>query len=153
MSSHGDKLRTNNPRFAAFLVRLAEAYPLGVRLDSEDEAMALAEPIICLFLAHVVELRTAQPAYLRICGDRPKASALARVQAARGESLLATLRHAMIPIDEPRMLGFVPLIDGSRTRVELAAEFGERFEVGAEEAKRRLDKSLAELARCGLMVE
>ncbi len=153
LSSRGAKLKTNNPRLAAFLVRLAEAYPLGVRLGSEDEAEALCEPIIRLFLAHVVELRTAQPACVRICCDRPKASALARVQAARGESPLATLRHAMIPIDEPRMLGLVSLIDGSRTRAELAAEFGERFEVGAEEAERRLDELLAELARCGLMVE
>ena len=131
VSSRGAKLRTNNPRFAAFLVRLAEAYPLGVRLDSEDEADALCEPVIRLFLTHVVELRTAQPPCVRISGDRPEASALARVQAARGETLLATLRHAMIPIDEPRMLAFVPLIDGSRTRAELAQEFGRLFVVGA----------------------
>jgi SAM-dependent methyltransferase len=151
VSTRGGKLRTDNPRFAAFLVRLAEAYPLGVRLDSEDEAHALCEPVIRLFLAHVVELRTAQPPCVRISGDRPEASALARIQAGRGETQLATLRHAMIRIDEPSMLAFVPLMDGSRTRAELVQEFGRLFAVAQDEAEWRLDESLAELGRRGLM--
>ena len=135
------------------LTRLAEAFPLALPLEAKPDLDELADHLYQLFVTQVVRLATAPQPFVAGPGDRPKANALARVQAGRGESQLATMRHAMIRIDEPSMLAFVPLIDGSRTRVELAAEFGERFEVGAEEAERRLDELLAELARCGLMVE
>ncbi len=135
-----------------FLTRLAEAFPLALPLDAEPELDALADRLYQLFVTQVVRLSTAPQPFVARPSDRPKANALARVQAGRGETQLATLRHAMIRIDEPRMLAFVPLMDGSRTRAELVQEFGRLFAVAPDEAEWRLDESLAELGRRGLMV-
>ena len=152
-SSGGAKIRTNNPALAGLLTRLAEAFPLALPLEAEPDLDALADRLYQLCVTHVVRLLTAPQPFAARPGDRPKANALARVQAGRGESQLATMRHAMIRIDEPSMLAFVPLMDGSRTRAELAQDFGRLFAVAPDEAERRLDESLAELGRRGLMVE
>ncbi|MGO9418425.1 methyltransferase domain-containing protein [Roseiarcus sp.] len=153
VSSGGAKLRTNNPALAGLLTRLSETFPLALPLDAALELDALADHLYQLFVTHVVRLATVPQPFVDRPGDRPKANALARVQAGRGEMQLATLRHAMIRIDEPRMLAFVPLIDGSRTRVELVQEFARLFAIAQNEAEWRLDESLAELGRRGLMVE
>jgi SAM-dependent methyltransferase len=152
VSSGGAKLRTNNPALAGFLTRLAEAFPLALPLDGTPDLDALADHIYQLIVTQVVRIVTTPQPFVARSGDRPKANALARVQAERGEIQLATLRPAMIRIDEPRMLAFVPLMDGSRTRVELVQEFGRLLAVAQDEAERRLDESLTELGRRGLMV-
>ncbi len=153
VSSGGAKLGTNSAALADFLTRLAEAFPLALPLDAEPELDALADRLYQLFVTQVVRLSTAPQPFVARPGERPKANALARVQAGRGETQLATLRHAMIRIDEPRMLAFVPLMDGSRTRAELVQDFGRLFAVAQDEAEWRLDESLAELGRRALMVE
>ena len=153
VSSGGAKLGTNSAALADFLTRLAEAFPLALPLDAEPELDALADRLYQLFVTQVVRLSTAPQPFVARPGDRPKANALARVQAGRGETQLATLRHAMIRIDEPRMLAFVPLMDGSRTRAELVQDFGRLFAVAQDEAEWRLDELLAELGRRALMVE
>ena len=86
-----------------------------------------------------------------IPGERPNVSPLARIQAANGETLLPTLPHFMMQVDDPSVRAFVPLIDGTRTRSELALEVERLLDVSAAEARARLDEMLTKFARAGLM--
>ena len=145
------KVRTNDPMLARFLVRLADIFPLAEPLDLVSDTPSLAEQIVRLWARQAIQLHTAPPALVSLPGKRPRLSLLARVQAANGETLLATLRHAMIEIEEPSLRALVPLIDGSRTREELALDVERLLEVSAAEAPAHVDKILTIFARVGLM--
>ena len=149
----GARLRTNNPALTALLTRLSEAFPVALPLDSAPDLAGLAGPLYRLFVTEAVQFATAPSTGTGRPGARPKANPLARALAARGEARLTTLRHSTIDIDEPRMLAFIALMDGSRTRPELVGEFGRLFEVAPDEAGWRVHESLASLGRCGLMAE
>jgi SAM-dependent methyltransferase len=145
------KIRTNDPRLARFLASLAEAFPLCAPLGPAAETPSLGDQILRLFAREAIELYTAEAPLVAVPGERPAASPLARVQAANGESLLATLRHTMIQIDDPSVRALVPMIDGGRTRAELADEIVRRHGVSQAEASAQLDAILAKFARAGLM--
>jgi SAM-dependent methyltransferase len=145
------KLRTNDPELAQFLAGLADVFPLGTPLDLASESPSLADRIFHLWTRQAIELHTAPPPLVALPGERPRVSALARAQAANGETLLATLRHSMIEIDDPSVRALVPLIDGTRTWSELAHETARRNDISAAEASMRLDVILAGFARAGLL--
>jgi SAM-dependent methyltransferase len=145
------KIRTNDPTLAQFLAKLAEAFPLCLPLEPVAQTPSLGDRILRLFAREAIELYTAPPPLVAVPGERPVASPLARLQAANGESLLATLRHTMIQIDDPSVRALVPLIDGGRTRAELADEIVRRNDVSRAEASEQLDEILAKFARAGLM--
>lgn len=151
VSAGGAKLRTNNPRLIALLTRLAEAFPSAVPLDLLPEIEGLADHLYRLFVTQVIQLGAAPPPLAVRPGARPEASPLARVQAARGETKLATLRHTMAQIEEPAALGVVSLMDATHTRDELAEALGRLSGAPPDEAARRLDETLAAFARLGLM--
>ncbi len=151
VSAGGARLRTNNPQLVALLTRLAESFPGAVPLDLGPDIEGLADHLYRLFVTQVIQLAAAPPPLLARPGPRPTASPLARVQAARGETKLATLRHTMAQIAEPAALAIVPLMDGTRTRSELADTLGRLPGPPADEATRRLDEALAGFARLGLM--
>ena len=145
------KLRTNDPELAQFLAGLADLFPLAKPLDVACEFPSLADRIFHLWARQAIDLHTAPPPLVSLRGERPKVSALARVQAANGETLLATLRHSMIQMDDPSVRGLVPLIDGTRTQSELAHEIAKRDGVSVAEASTRLEEIFAMLGRAGLL--
>ena len=104
-----------------------------------------------MWTRQAIDLRTAPPPLVAHPGERPAISALARLQAANGETLLATLRHTMIEIEDPSVRALVPLIDGARTRSEIAGEIAARHRVSLAEASDRLDETLVRFGRAGLM--
>ena len=145
------KIRTNDPKLAAFLAHLAEIFPLCAALDSASEIPSLGDHILRLFAREAIRLYTEEPPLVAVPGERPSVNVLARVQAARGEPLLATLRHAAFEIADPSVRAVVPLIDGTRTHGELALEVARLHQVPAAEASGRLGEMLAAFARAGLM--
>jgi SAM-dependent methyltransferase len=150
-TGHGVKLTTNDPALAQFLATLGQVFPLGAPLDRACESPPLADHIFRLFARQAIQLSTAQTPLVTVPGERPKVSALARVQAAAGEKLLATLRHVMIQIDDPFVRALIPLIGGTRTRGELALEIARRNDVSVAAASAQLGEILTKLARAGLM--
>jgi hypothetical protein len=82
-------------------------------------------------------------------GDRPLASPLARFQAQRGETTLASLRHYPVSVEDEATRAFLGLLDGTRTREDLAREIAPL--AGAGSAETQVAQALAELARLGLM--
>lgn len=143
-------LRTNDPRLAEFLTRLADVFPLRTPVDPATHA-PLADRILHLWVRRAIELHTAPPPLVSVPGERPTLSPLARFQAANGETLLATLRHSVTQVDEPSVRAIVPLIDGTRTHRQLAQEVARLFEVPVAEAPARLEEILANFATNGLL--
>jgi SAM-dependent methyltransferase len=145
------RITTNNPKLGEFLAQVAAAFPSSVSLDAAADDSALTEYVLTLFVANVLRLGAAPLALARVSGERAIANPLARFQAARGEKNLVSLRHYPVEIEDADTLAFVTLLDGTRTRDDLAREAIARKGVMAEEAVAQVSKALGELARLGLM--
>lgn len=145
------RITTNNPKLARFLGELAAAFPASVALDAAAEYPALAEYVLTLFVANAIRISTAPHWLTTNPGERPVASPLARFQAARGEKSLATLRHSALEPEGASTLLFVTLLDGTRTRDDLAREIAEHAGLTTEAAKAQASGALIQLARLGLM--
>jgi SAM-dependent methyltransferase len=150
-AANGAKVKTRDPELAAFLIALAKVFPLAISLDAASESPNLAECIFRLFANHVIQFATGQWPLVAVPGERPKASALVRLQAANGDSIFASLRHDMVQIDDAPTCALVPLMDGTRTRQELTLEMTRSSDISMQVASERLDEILAAFATAGLM--
>jgi hypothetical protein len=74
-------------------------------------------------------------------GDRPAVTRLARWQAAQG-SRLTNQHHVPVEISSQRPLALLGLLDGTRTRAELLADF----------SSAELDECLERFAKLALLV-
>lgn len=160
----GKVLSTASRMMKAAAVVLAGQWPLALTFDDlyarartllaasgtddEEERKRLASDLLQCYGAGVVELHSMASPFVLEAGERPLASPIARLQAQRG--LLATsLRHEHGTFNEDTRRLFL-LLDGTRTREELAAELWR----GAPpaDAMRELDAALAHLGRLALLV-
>jgi SAM-dependent methyltransferase len=80
--------------------------------------------------------------------ERPRASTLARWQAARGEPL-TSLAYTTIRMEEPAARLLITLLDGTRDRVAIRAELKAR--TGLELTGADIDNNLGELAKLFLL--
>ena len=78
-------------------------------------------------------------------GERPRAFAFARWQAARCDTLTSLL-HERVVVDEPDARRILTLADGTRDRGALAAALD-----GRGDAPMFVDRALAHFARVGLL--
>jgi SAM-dependent methyltransferase len=81
-------------------------------------------------------------------GERPRASALARWQAARGEDI-TSLAYQRVVMTEPAARLLITLLDGTRDRAAIVDVLRER--VGVELSLEDLERNLVELARLFLL--
>src|SRR5262245_31139102 len=88
---------------------------------SEEDQRGLTESLIVVWLGGFIELHAWCGRAISVPGERPVASPLARLQATTGRRV-ASLRHRVIQLEDPdrRLLA---LLDGSRDRAAIAAEF------------------------------
>jgi hypothetical protein len=145
------KIKTRDPKLVKFLSALAAAFPLAIPLDSAAENPVLADYVFRLFTNRVIQVTIAQWPLVAVAGERPKASPLARLQAATGAAVVSTLRHDSMRIDGAPALSLLTLMDGSRTREELAVGLAEREGLSSTEASARLDRILTDFAKGGLL--
>jgi SAM-dependent methyltransferase len=150
-SGVGVDITTNNAKVAQFLAEIAAAFPAGVSLDAAAEDLELAEQAMRLFVKNVIFVGAAPFPVTAIPGERPTASPLARFQAAQGETTLTTLRHTPVHIEDEPLRLFLTLLDGTRTRDDLAREVATRTGLAPARAAEQAAAALAELARSGLM--
>jgi cyclopropane fatty-acyl-phospholipid synthase-like methyltransferase len=163
-TSANREIRVSAPIVKAALLALAEKWPLAIPFDElyasaharlatssetpEDERRLLASDILQCFAAGAVELHHAPSPFVIEPGERPEASAVARLHATRG-ARATSLRHEPGTIGEDTRPMFM-LLDGSRTRAEIARVcFPGR---DAAESRRDIDSALARLARLALLV-
>jgi len=134
------------------IARIGAAYPGSLPLRSEITDSKLADAILRLFLAGSLSLQTEPFAFTLAPGERPVAGALGRAQASRGENRLTSLRHTTVEIKDAESRHFITLLDGTRTRDEIATEMA-RFTGAPEKAvAAQLDNILIGLARSALLV-
>lgn len=143
-------LRTGHPLAVAVLRRLVEAWPgtLAVsqlnREIGEAHAASVAQVLLSAFAGGIVELYSTPPPLAATPGERPRVSALARLEAARGETV-STLLHGYISVTDPLARRLITLLDGTRDRAALARELGAPSE--------QLDQNLQALARLGVLLK
>ena len=105
----------------------------------------VSESLLEANVAGVVDLYAHVPPLVGEAGDRPRASALAREQVRTGASVLTTLHHRSVRVEEALPRDLLVLLDGSRSRDELPAALGDG--AGPEE----VGEALARLTRLGLI--
>ncbi|HEY1780954.1 MAG TPA: methyltransferase domain-containing protein [Roseiarcus sp.] len=152
-AANGARIKTRDPELAALLVALAQTFPLAVPLDAAAESPNLAKHVFRLFANQVVQVTTGPWPLVAVPSERPKVSALARLQAANGDSMVATLRNHMAQIEDPPTRALLPLMDGTRTRHELTLEMIQGDTISYEVASTRLDEILTTFAQAGLLAE
>jgi methyltransferase-like protein/2-polyprenyl-3-methyl-5-hydroxy-6-metoxy-1,4-benzoquinol methylase len=137
--------QTDDPRIKRTLARLAEQWPRSVPfadlVGPRDEE--LAHSLLAAYAADVVRLHAHEPRFTTTPGPRPRASALARLEAQAGAAV-TTLRHTTVTIDDEAGRFLLTILDGTRDLPGLATALGD-----APMAK--LEAKLAELGRLALL--
>jgi SAM-dependent methyltransferase len=113
----------------------ADVWP-GVLPVGDDEAMLRA------FVTGEVQLHVWAPALPAAMPERPVASALARLQAARG-TRITNLWHGSVEVPDALGRRLITLLDGTRDRAALLRELGRPAD--------ELERSLEGLARIALL--
>jgi SAM-dependent methyltransferase/methyltransferase-like protein len=148
----------------AALLALAEKWPLAIAFDEllsaardrleapgreiENDRRQLASDLLQSYAAGVIELHHAPSPFVIEAGERPLASAVARLHASRG-TRVTSLRHEPGTMVESTRAMFM-LLDGRRTRSEIASIcFPGR---DAAESRRDIDTALERLGRLALLV-
>src|SRR5258706_9549140 len=128
----GQKFSTNNPWIKATLNTLFEVWPrsmsyvdlrdqIAKRLGDSDCDDQLMPTVMQCYLADLVQLIQHPPKFVLQPSQRPRAFAMARLQAADGLDRVSTLRHRTIILgDFDRMI--LAMLDGSHTREQLVEE-------------------------------
>ena len=91
-----------------------------------------------------VDLHTWEPRMATAVGDRPVASALARIEIERGVRV-TSLRHRRVEIDDPIAAAVLARLDGTRDLAALHEEVGRVFPAGSV-TRRHVEAAVAGLA-------
>jgi SAM-dependent methyltransferase len=145
----GATLRTADTLLAAWLNEAGEVFPSALPLAAADER--LFPKLLNLHTSGLLDLQAGPSPFVTEPGERPQASAFARLQASRGETELTTLAHTQTTIRDPATLHLISLLDGSRTRGELAAAMAARLGRPPGGDLAPLERALRSLARNALL--
>ncbi len=140
-------IRTSNEAAIAVTQALGEVYPLPLSFEElvpyAGRAEVLGQMLYEMMITGFVDLHVFDFPCLESVSERPRATRLARYQAARSAQV-TTVRHINVGLDETgRKL--VAMLDGMRSRKEIAAALG----IG--HAPELLTPSLEWLAARGLL--
>ena len=124
------------------------ALPVAELVDDEGRLGALLR----MYWSGALDLHSAAAPFSIEAGERPRASPLARLQAARGERRLITLRHAEIEIGDEAGLAFIAGLDGQRTVQQIAADVAAELGASAQQIEPAVRAKLHDLARLGLLL-
>jgi hypothetical protein len=137
----GAALTTDHGAVKAALVRLRAAWPRALPV-AELDGGAVREILLRAYAANVVQLHMWAPALAAEPAERPVASALARLQAARG-SRITNLLHESVDVPDELGRRLITLLDGTRDRAALLREL--------QRPAAELERSLEGLARIALL--
>lgn len=155
----GAQMKTAHPLVVALITRLMEAAPRPMHFDElvvefgEKNAEAIGEVLLLLYGAELAELAAWRPGIAVVAGERPEASAFARLQASHSSSL-TTLLHSSVQAEDERVRRLVTLLDGTRDRAALQRDLFDS-EPGGEDAgalAAELERNLEIVAKLGLLV-
>jgi len=151
------RMKTAHPLARAILTKLSRSWPrmlsfreLEVPADQEEAA---CEILLATYSSGLVDLHAHRPAFGITPGERPLASPLARIQAGR-DLLLTTLRHSNLTVSGPVEKSLIRLLDGTRTRRDIALAIAPMFDASKPlaEIEAELEKSLESLGRDAILI-
>jgi hypothetical protein len=125
-AAEGEAPLTSHPLAEKLVSALRDAWPGALSFDDLASATAgdpelLADLVLAHYAVGRVQLRTTPPRFAPSVSAHPRAGALARLQAARGE-FVTNLCHAPVRFeDEPWRL-LLQLLDGARDRARIEEE-------------------------------
>jgi SAM-dependent methyltransferase len=143
---------TSEESIAKLLSHIGAAYPQSSPLADEIDGQKIAETVLRLFRTGALSLQTEPFPFTLMPGEHPVASALARLQAAQGETTLTTLRHTTLNIPHAATRHFLTLLDGTRTRHDLTLEMTSFTARPQETIAAELNENLNTLAHMALLV-
>ena len=135
----GATLTTDHEPTKRALARLGAAWPAPVPISVLGD---VEEAMLRGYAANFLQLHVWAPAIAAAPSDRPLASALARLQAARG-TRITNLRHGTVEVPDELGRRLITLLDGTRDRAALLRE----LDRPADE----LERSLEGLARIAVL--
>jgi methyltransferase-like protein len=156
----GAGMETSNPAVIWMLEYLGERWPhavsfreleprlaeSGLTLDSAGTLL-----LVRLVISRMIEMRAWNAPLAEAVSERPRASAYARLEARAGQSA-TTILHMTLKLDDPKSRSLLMLLDGTRTRADLAraiqAEFPDSL---ADDIEEGLDLSLRNLYAAGVL--
>jgi hypothetical protein len=124
------------------------ALPVAGLVDDDERLGALLR----MYWSGAIELHSAAAPFSIEVALRPAASPLARLQAARGERRLSTLRHSVVEIGDDAGLRFVASLDGTRTVAQIAASVCAELGGSPDEIAPAVAAKLDDLARLALLL-
>jgi methyltransferase-like protein/SAM-dependent methyltransferase len=166
----GGSLRTDHPAAKAALVALGEVYPMALTWEEllkdtrqrlsiqglEPDVEVLKEILIGACKRGLVQLSVHRPAFMLKASERPLASRLARLQAAKGKSVV-NLVHESVHLDDQLSRNFLQLLDGTHDHAALSEELlsiarSANPEVTDEQVASAVERNLQRVARSALLV-
>ncbi|HEX2758243.1 MAG TPA: hypothetical protein VHP60_07070, partial [Thermoanaerobaculia bacterium] len=93
----------------------------GGRLATAEDETLLLRFLLGSHGANVTQLRSTPCPFVTEISERPRASALARLQA-RAITGVTNLRHENVLLEDPLVRTFLGLLDGTRDRTAIASE-------------------------------
>lgn len=156
----GSALTASRPSLKRALGHLAEVWPHGVgyedlaeiaRREGDFDEEAFGRFLIQAAKGGIVEFRTVEPKFVAVAGEKPEVSAFARWQMGWSNTA-TTLRHSRTRLEEASSRELVRLMDGTRTREELAVALSGAIGGGTTITRENIDAAAAYFCRIGLMV-
>jgi SAM-dependent methyltransferase/methyltransferase-like protein len=159
-------LKTNNPLLVAALRRLEQIWPRAERFENllnatlpmlpealhSEAATSLAQAVLKLASNKLVDLRTYPWSLAEGVSSRPTASHLARIMAQEG-SLITTLLHTHVELEDEEGRQFLQLLDGTRDRDSLTDAFAkDSVNVPRDTILKQIEGNLLNFHRLGLLV-
>ena len=133
-NERGKPFSSSHPAAKALLVALADAWPASVSFDELLARVGAGETLLAdllwsLYWSGVAELHVEPPRCASFVSERPRASELARRQAARG-AFVTNLRRRVLKIDDPIAKLLLLHLDGARDRASLLRLLDEEAAAG-----------------------
>lgn len=147
----GAAIALDAPVLKRSLFAIGEAWPGGVAVADLPDHPDVDEGLLQLFCAGHLDLTVGPPPFSSQPGERPVSSPLARLQLDAGATTVTNLDHATIALEDAAVRRFVQLLDGSRSREQLAETVMDEG-LAPPEATALVAKQLSGLARLGLLV-
>jgi len=132
--------------------RLSAAWPAALpiaELVDDDERLGA---LLRMYWSGALDLHSAAQPFSTEVTERPRVSPLARLQAARGERRITTLRHAVVEIGDAAGLAFIAGLDGARTVDRIAADVAAELGASSDRVKPTVEAKLGDLARLALLL-
>ena len=134
------------------LEQLSAAWPAALPIADLPVDEERLGALLRMYWLGALELHSAALPFSSQVVERPSASPLARLQAARGERRLTTLRHAVVEIGDDVGLRFIAGLDGARTVDQITADVAAELGGSPEQIAPTVAAKLDDLARLALLL-